>query len=139
PFHFGAEVQQQQIAVAYLRRRGTGVRQRRPRATRDDRRKGESLAPFVAECSLEEAGHLQLGHAGADLGKRSLERPRRYSRRALDELDLVRVLSLAQGLDEVERRPPLPPRASLHQSLEITVQEMSRFETDDLDPCDLLE
>ena len=62
----------------------------------------------------------------AHLRQRALERARRDARRPLDQRDLAGVLPLAQRLDEIDRRPPLPARARLEQPLEVAMQDVRR-------------
>ena len=66
-------------------------------------------------------------------GTARLERARRDPVRRLDQRELAGVFSLAQRLDEIDRRAPLPARARFEQTLKIAVQEVPRLESDDLE------
>ena len=52
---------------------------------------------------------------------------------SLISVDFVRVLRLAQSFDEIQLRPPLPPRAVRKQPLKIAMVQMRRLESDDFD------
>ena len=132
PLDFRAEVDEQDVAVTDLCHRGSRVRKRRPRSGRHDGRERKAFAAFVAQRALEHARDLQLGHADAHFRQRSLERANRHPRGTLDQQHLVRVLSLTQDFDEIERRAPLPARTGFHQSLEVAMQQVSRLETNHL-------
>ena len=67
---------------------------------------------------------------GANLRQRALERARRHAAAPLDQRDLAGVLPLAQRLDEIDRRPPLPARARLEQPLKVAVQQVRGLEAE---------
>ena len=56
---------------------------------------------------------------------------------AVDQRDLVRILSLAQRLDEIDRRAPLPARARLEEPLKIAVHQVRRLEPRNFDVGEL--
>ena len=49
------------------------------------------------------------------------------------ETPIAVVFPLAQCLDEINRRTPLPPLTCLEQTLKVAMQQMSRLEADHLD------
>ena len=91
----------------------------------------------VAECALQQSRDLQFRHSHADFSESALERTSRNSGGALDHHHFVRILPLSQCLDEVHRWTPLPTRSRLHQALKVAMQEMSGFETNDLNAGEL--
>ena len=78
-----------------------------------------------------------LGHPDAELRQGSLERANRDAIGGLDERKLVGILSLAQRLDQIDGRPPLPASAGFEQALEIAMQQMPGLETDHFDVREL--
>ena len=109
------------------------VRQRRARAGRDDRRKGKPSLPSSRSAFSSTPATCELGHPDADLRQRALERARRDAVRRFDQRELAGILSLAQRLHEVGRRPPLPARARLEQTLKVAMQQMAGLEPDHLE------
>src|SRR5690242_17463059 len=63
----GAEVQEQQVALAHAGRCCPGVWERRPRAAGHDRRERKALTAFIAQRALEHPGNLELGHPDTHL------------------------------------------------------------------------
>src|SRR4051812_37959131 len=104
------------------------MRKRRARTGRNDRWERETLAALIPESFLQDPGHLRFAKTRFDLSKRRLECAGGDPARLADEGDFLRILSLAESFDEIERGAPLPPGSVFQKALKIAVEQMGRFE-----------
>src|SRR5450432_4361659 len=100
------------------------MRERRTRPRSDDGLERKAFAPLGAQRLFEHSRDRELRHSAAHLWQRALERPTRDVRRILDALHLLRILSFAQRLHEIVRRPPLPARAGAEEPLEVAMEQL---------------
>src|SRR5258706_14442445 len=82
---------------------------------------------------IENSGDVELGQSGRNSLDRFFQGPNRDLSGVLDERDFVRILRLAQRLDEIELRPPLPARAVRQQALKAPMEQVRGLESNHLD------
>jgi len=129
--HFGPEIHQEKLARFDHAWRRAGMRKCGARTAGDDGRKRKAFTPFIPQGLLQHAGHGQLGHARVEQREGATEGARGHVGRVRDARDFLLILSLPERLHKVTRGAPLPPRAGLHEPLEIAVLDVRRLEPDD--------
>jgi hypothetical protein len=91
----------------------------------------------LSQRRLENPGHFQLRHAGFHQADRELEGALGGLHGQADLRDFVLVFSFAQGLHEIQRRPPLEACSRLEQALKIAVHQVRGLEARDFQLSDL--
>src|SRR3954471_9719785 len=132
-FVLGTKIEEQQISRLDLARRRPRVGQLRPGPRCDYGGERKILAAFITQCVLEDSGDAQLCHARPDHLQCLRQRSRSYPAGVADERHFIGILGLAERFDQVHLRTPLPAATIRQQSLEIAVQQVSRFESDNVD------
>src|SRR5712675_3117871 len=82
---------------------------------------------------FENSGDVELGQSGPNSLDRFFQGSNRDLSSVPDERDFVRILRLAQRLDEIELRSPLPARAVGQQALKVSMEQMRGLESNYLD------
>jgi hypothetical protein len=129
-----SKIQQQKVAGQDRFAARSGVRERRARASGDDRREWMRFAPCLAEVPFEDAAHRELREADAHAGDGPLERRRGNPACGANQRDFVGILADAQVFHEIAGRTPVEAVTLLEEALEVTMREMCRLEPRGLRP-----